>query len=73
MCCVPFLCDGILSQITVEGYEKLSLANWMEYVVQGELPMLLGLIRRDKNGIEDITFTLAGGTIDDFAIDNERA
>ena len=62
---------GILSQIPMEGYEKLSLANLVEYAVLGGSPILLGLISRDKNGVEDLTFALSGRPIDDFSIDNE--
>ena len=30
--CVPLLCGGILSQIAVEGYEKLLLIHLMEWL-----------------------------------------
>ena len=33
--------------------------------------ILLGLIGCDKNGVEDITLTLSGGTIDNLSIDNK--
>ena len=35
--------------------------------------VLLGLISRDKNRVQDITFTLSGGTIDNLSIDNKGA
>ena len=71
VCRVLLLCGGILSQITAEGYQKLASTNFVESAVRGGLPMLLGLISRDKNGVEDGTFTLSGGPIDDFSINNE--
>ena len=49
---------------------KLGRANIRHQWVAAILPRL---INHDKNGVEDITFTLSRGTIDDFAIDNERA
>ncbi len=67
------LLGGILSQIPIEGYEKLSLVNLAEYAVLGGSPILLGLISRDKNGVEDLTFALSGRPIDDFSIDNKGA
>ena len=68
----PLLC-GMLSQIPMEGYEKLSLVNLAEYAMLGGSPILLGLINRDKNGVEDLTFALSGRLIDDFSIDNKGA
>ena len=65
------LLGGMLSQIAMRGYEKLLLMNLVECAVRGGLPILLGLISRDKNGVEDISFTLAGRTIDNFSIDNK--
>ena len=63
----------------MEDYEKTHVDALVKYgcVARAKLGManirrrwvgaiLLGLISGDKNGVEDITFTLSRGTIDDF-------